>query len=130
MSFFYSLYFRFYEEESCFNFLATTFKKNAILFKEFPGFSVATMPPFYQIEKFLVSQSKSTDLNTKLTVRQYFKIGKAHIIWLFSVYEILKQKSSFLNFVQFYFFQKITLSNFFYAVCCGLEVYRYFHSQR
>ena len=94
--FFYGLYSLFYtKEESPYDFLASTFKKNMNLLKdcEEPQF----LPPFWQIEEFFVNSFNVQ--NSPMTVKQYFKDGKKFLICLFSIYEILSQKVSFDCFV-------------------------------
>ena len=93
--FIYGLYLLFYTEESRYDFLTSTFKKNMNLLKdcEEPQF----LPPFWQIEEFFANSFNVQ--NSPMTVKQYFKDGKPFLIWLFSIYEILSQKVDFDYFV-------------------------------
>ena len=80
--FIYGLYSLFYTEESRYDFLTSTFKKNMNLLKdcEEPQF----LPPFWQIEEFFANSFNVQ--NSPMTVKQYFKDGKPFLIWLFSIF--------------------------------------------
>lgn len=110
----------FYREKQNFELLFLTFLRNLNLLKGDWGVNYY-MPPLAEIEFFFVFDQKFKIPNRAFTTKQYFNAAKTHLVWLFSVYQILMKNICFDKFVNFSHFS-LVLIIFGFKFCSQLTI--------